>query len=193
MSIACAGMEYDYPLRVKAVKGNVVHAGKTRMMRGYSRTRRNPETGKYEIFEKIPDREAVVTACKPYNEREYVQVDSSEEITCKNCLRRLTGYEDVKKDVFRYVLQEKASDYFYKKTGWKSSWVADFRIATMYQTEHAAASKGRKRYYKNKVDNKNLSVDEFRALPQSEKHNYDFVSELDRERYIVRRVRMELE
>lgn len=191
--VACVGMEYDYPLRGRIGNSKVIHAAKPIKRRAYDRTNYNHETGKYEFVESVPEREEIVTACRPYTGKKYIQVDSSEEITCKNCLRNLSGYEEIKKDSFRYVLQEKASDYFYKKSGWQKVWVADFRTATMYQTEHAAASKGRKKYYKSKTGDKDISIDEYRALSQSEKQNYTYTNELDRERYVVRKIRLELE
>lgn len=193
--VACIGMEYDYPLRVSVGKSNVVHAAKMIKRKAYDRTRLNLTTGKYEVFEHLPEREELITACVTYTGtgKKYIPVDQSVEITCKNCLRKMMGHEKVKQDVYRYVLQEKESDYFYKKQGWKNTWVADFRTATMYKSEHAAASKGRRSYYESKTGRKELTHDEYRALSQNEKQNYAFRRVVDRERYVVRRVRMELE
>jgi len=191
--VTCVGMEYDYPLRVKSLSGGVIHAAKIRRFSsGCSTTRYNPRTEKFEAVEEIPDRDVAVTACKPYAEKSYVRVDSSEEITCKNCLRKLTGYEDVKKDVFRYVLQEKASDCFYKKMGWKNAWVKDFGRATMYYTAASAEKKGKRSFYLHNRTGEEFTPQQYQALTREEKQWCRYKTVVDKERYVVKKIKLEL-
>lgn len=192
MAIRCAGGDTDYPFRVKAPGSKVVHAAKEVYHHQSTHSTYNRDTGKYEIVKVVPARTTKDPACYGKYGVEYIQVDSSTVITCKNCLRKIAGDERVDENSCVYILQELESEYFYKKAGWKNEWVKDFRKATMYKLRKLAEDKGNRRCYKHKVNGLEISISEYRELPREKKQFYNYHEVFDAERYAVREVTMQL-
>ena len=193
MTFRCAGMEKDYPKRVQ-VNGGVVHAAHEVRIGPYTHYEFDKFTGK-DAAVKHTEKVVVVPACgNTYSRksRDYVEIDPTTPITCKNCLKQIGGEQMPAKDSCRFVLQEIASGYFFNKGRWQNRWVEDIYRATLYQNKTSAGSNGHKSYYKHKSSGKAISYADYRELQHEEKRDYKYTSEFDAERFVIREVRLEL-
>lgn len=189
----CAGMEKDYPFRVKMPGSKVVHAATSRKEGPDYRYMWDQDTGEY-VKVKVKNRRTVYEApCGCVDAYECKVVSSTEAITCKRCLKTISTEEEFSKDDYRYILQEKESGYFFRKSGWQKEWVVDFRRATLYKSHHAAEGNGRREVYKHVGNGKEITVDEYRALPTDRKKFFGYASPIDKKKYVVRKVRLVLE
>ena len=191
----CASSEVDFDKRVQIGSGRVVHAG--RMKRVYTQTYyRNGEVEK--VF---PEGEILVTACAgPINRKLRESVELMKElsgkpmITCKNCMKAIGIPVEIDRagNAIRYALMEKESGYFFKKTGWRSSWTPEVTEATLYMLESGAAANGSIFFYEHKSSGERLTPQEYRKLDSSLKTCYTGKKAFNSERYVVRKVRVEL-
>jgi hypothetical protein len=195
MAIRCAGMEKDYPKRLRLDNG-AVHAAHMVHFNASSSCRVDPFTGK-SISTSTPAHDEVIPACgRKYSYAEkygrYVEVDPTTPITCKNCLKKIGGEQVPSKAGCRFVLQEIESGYFFQKKGWRGSFVEDINRATTYATETTAKTHGKKSFYEHKNSGKRIKYTEYRDLPQEEKKSYKYGTEFDSETYAIREVELRL-
>lgn len=189
-------MEKDYPKRLQ-IPGGVVHAAHTVVKPAHTRYKYDRLAGRNIAIKKVPAETVTAAACdETYLKDKHVravELDPTTPITCKKCLKKIGGEQEPAKDACKYVLQERASGYFFKKYGWRGGWVEDIYRATLYQMETVATQNGHKYFYQHLSSGKRISVATYKELSRDEKKKYINKSEFDHEKFTVRKVTLKLE
>lgn len=174
----CAGTEKDYPFRVKSPGSNIVHAAEEVKGYGYQHNKRTVHR----------------SLCRSTTVNNYELLPPTEKITCKRCLKIMGAQEEISKDNFKYILQERESGYFFKNSGWGSdkNWIKDFRRATIYNTPETAASKGVRDFYLHNRTGEKFTPKQYQKLTAAEKRWCYHTTAIDKKRYVVRKIKLEL-
>lgn len=125
----------EFPKRVKTHSGKVIHAARITISAPY--TYYSNEHGAITR----PEKKTVFTACYQTPTNSLQEVDNTEVITCKKCMKAM-GMLDKATFTKRYVLCEIESGYFFRKAGYRKNWVNNFADATLYKVRAAAEKQG---------------------------------------------------
>ena len=181
----------DQDYRFQLNSDAVVHAATIETLQ-YSHTKWSTFHGEYIIIIPRGDK-AIHTACGrdiyPLKGNEHRLVTKNTTITCKSCQAAM-GFNDEDPHPVRYVVVDKTTGLFYRKTGC-SLWVSEITNATMYKTKAILNNFTRVAYYDE--NGKEISNEEWHDIRNNGALDFSYKYVPDTDRYKIKRITLIVE
>lgn len=179
--------DYRFQLHSKAV----VHAATVSALRYDHKIWSGSQRFYITIIPKGED--AIQPACGrdlyPLKGNEHRLVPKNTTITCKSCQAAM-GFNDEEPHPVRYVVVDKTTGLFYRKTGC-SLWVSEITNATMYKTKAILNNFTREAYYDDNEEE--ISKEEWHDLRNNGALDFSYKYVPDTDRYKIKRITLIVE
>jgi hypothetical protein len=181
----------DQPIRVRTSKKGVVHGAAYQNYGGFTRYRGAERMGEKDAGEYVPKQQRLTLACrwkKPKGLEEFI-VPNTEQITCKQCMKRM-GMIEGPIAPKRFVVRRLDTGEFMKNTNSRcSGWAESLTDAFFFRREHTAKMKCSEYHFR--VDDELIGYSELRKRGL---HTKDYKMEYTHNsNYEIRPVKITLE